>query len=813
MLSLLLSFPRPRHLPRHALCGASIAGIVALAMGCGTDQAADSGTRANAGAGGARPRGMRAVGHEGGLAGATVASAGDGGAGGGIGARGGTGAVGSAGGSRGIRAGGGLRDASVDGEDGATVDAEGDAADAGAVELTTLDLGRLDPAIVLKHRTAPSGLDEARAAATTLLTSLTTEQKLALVQGCDGKYVGNTAAAGAIPALTLHDGPAGVRGFRDVTAFPAPITIAATWDRDLARRWGEAMGREHRGKGVMIQLGPMINLSRVPAGGRNFEGFGEDPYLSSELVAKDIEGIQSQKVVATAKHYIGNEQETKRMTEDSRIDERTLHEVYYAPFESSVQAGAGAVMCSYNRIQGAYACDDPVTLGYLKNEMGFGGFVMSDWAAAHSTEAATAGLDMEMPSGEWFGRLSAAISGGTVSAARLDDMVHRILTSLLRIGVLQDPPTGTPSSIVSSAEHTALAREAATAGITLLRNEHSTLPLDPQVRTIAVIGSAADTGAFAVGGGSAEVTPPYIITPLSAIRARTAAPLTVKYAQGDRGASVDEAVSAAKNADAALVFVAVPSTEGEDRASLALPAGVDDLIAAVAKANARTVVVLHVPGAVMMPWIDQVGAVLVAWYPGQENGNAVSSVLFGDTNPGGRLPVTFPMAEADLPTPTDADEVTYTEKLGIGYRGLAAKGLSPRFPFGHGLSYTTYEYADLSLHPGTTPGSVQIAFSLTNTGAREGTETAQLYLSYPPSADEPPIVLRGFERVRLSAGERRRVAIELAPWSFTCWDATAHGRYVPSGAYRIAVGGSSRDLPLSASLEITGLPARPAADP
>ena len=670
----------------------------------------------------------------------------------------------------------------------------------GVLDFSALDAG------ILNAPGTPTASDAATTRTTELLQTLSLDDKLQLVRGVQADYVGNVAAVAGLPALTLQDGPAGVARFGDVTAFPSPISLAASWDRDLVRRWGAAMAAEERGKGVMIQLGPMMNLVRSPAAGRNFESFGEDPFLSAELSAADVIGMQSQKVVATAKHFVGNEQETNRMEVDSRIDERTLHELYYAPFEAAVGAGAGAVMCSYNRLNGTYACENSASLADLKVGMGFAGFVMSDWGATHSTvAAANAGLDMEMPAGDYFGsQLRDAISAGTVSQARLDDMVTRILGALVRVGVLDDLPNGNPSSVVTSPEHDALAKEAATAGITLLRNNGVALPLDANVRSIAVLGSAGGDSPFSVGGGSAQVNTRFVVSPFSAIQALAPSSVSVTYARGD-GGNQDQAVATAAASDAAVVFAAVGSSEGYDRDSLTLAPDVDALINAVAAVNPRTIVVLHAPGAVLMPWLDRVGAVLVAWFPGEQNGNAIAPILFGTANPSGKLPVSFPRSASDLPAVSGNMEVPYSEGLAIGYRALDAHGIAPLFPFGHGLSYTTFAYSNLTLRAVAAPGSIEVAFTLRNTGARAGSEVAQLYLGFPEGAGEPPRVLRGFERVALAAGESSQVTLTLGPRQLSCWNPTAHARYVPSGRFTIAVGGSSRDLPLQTSLQVVGM--------
>ncbi|HEX3773428.1 MAG TPA: glycoside hydrolase family 3 C-terminal domain-containing protein [Polyangiaceae bacterium] len=659
----------------------------------------------------------------------------------------------------------------------------------------TLDLCPIDPASLSANGDV-NGVHESEARAKTLIAGWTESDELAFVQGSAGQYVGNVAPVEGLPALSLQDGPAGVARFSGVTAFPAPIALAATWDLDLVERWGSAMAAEERGKGAMIQLGPMMNLARTPAGGRIFEGFGEDPYLSAALAARDVIGIQSQKVVATAKHFVGNEQETNRVGGDSRIDERTLHEIYEAPFAASVAAGAASVMCSYNRVNGVYACENPETLRDLKTGLAFSGFVVSDWGATQSLEAsANAGLDLEMPLGHWFGQLGAAVDSGAVAKTRLDDMVTRIVASLARVGVLDDPPTGTPSSIVTSSEHATLARDAASESITLLKNDAQILPLDP-ARSVLVVGEAGNTVPSAVGGGSAFVNAPYIISPLSAINDRIGAAAT--YDDG----TTDSVSRAAAAADVAIVFVTVPSSEGVDRPSLAT--GLDDVIAKVAAANPNTIVVLNTPGAVLMPWLDQVRAVLVDWYPGQENGNALASVLYGEQNPSGKLPLTFPKSESDLPRPETSITVNYDEALEIGYRALDAAGREPLFAFGFGLSYTTFAYSNLTFAAGSAPGNLIARFELANTGLRSGTEIAELYLSFPPDAGEPPRVLRGFARATLDAGQTQTLSIELTARDFAIYDSSTHAWRVPSGHFQIAIGGSSRSQPLSAELDVMG---------
>lgn len=744
------------------------------AAGSEPDDGGRGGSTAVSGASGARG-GTR--GHAGGTTGGSAHVAGEAGA---------SGSSASDGGSAGTRG------------DGAGGDGDASAGEEGTGEAAaTLDLSGLDPSALAYP--APEGVQAARERAAEIVSGLSTGERSTLTYGSGyGAVVGSVGPVGPLPMLTMDDGPGGVANLTGVTAFPDPITLAATWDRDLVERWGAAMGAEERGKGVIIQLGPMLNLSRSPLGGRNFEGFGEDPYLSAELAARDVRGIQSNHIVATAKHFVGNEQETNRMVVDSVIDERTLHEVYYLPFEASVSAGVGSVMCSYNRLNGVYACENPTALGDLKGELGFAGWVMSDWTATHSgAPAIQAGLDMEMPAGAYFPPALAS-----VDRARIDDMATRVVTSLVSTGALDDPPAGSTGAIVSTDEHVALAREAAAEAVTLLKNERGALPLDESVKSLAVIGTPA-ASPLTTGWGSAAVNGTIAETPLAAITQRAGA-ATVTWVAGDSGDESD-AVAAASAADAAVVFVAVPSGEGADRSSLSLGTALDTLVADVAAANPRTLVVLDVPGAVAMPWLDQVRGVLVAWYPGQENGPAITSVLFGDTNPSGKLPVTFPADAATLPLPSSEPSVSYDEGLAVGYRRFDATATAPLFEFGFGLSYTEFAYDELELQAGASPGALDVSFVLTNTGARAGTETAQVYLGFPRPAAEPPRVLRGFERVTLDAGASTRVHVELPARALGCWNPKTHARYAPSGRYTVSVGSSSRELPLTATLDVTGL--------
>jgi len=653
---------------------------------------------------------------------------------------------------------------------------------------------------------------------------MTFSEKAAMVYGTGGapggnnyNYVGNITNNSrlGIPWLFLQDGPAGVRlqSGNNTTALPAPITLAATWDVALARQYGSTMGAEARGKGVDVQLGPMMNMARVYEDGRAFEGYGEDPYLAGAMAAAEIPGLQSQGVIATAKHFVCNDQETQRTSISADVDPRTLQEIYEAPFRASVRAGVGAVMASYNLVNSVHACEWPGLNADLKKEYGFNGWVMSDWGANFSVVGGmNNGLDMDMYSGQFTpNNITAAIQSGNVPAAELDGMVQRILTSMFQFGIFDNPPTGNLSSPVMSPAHNQFARDAAAAGTVLLQNNGGLLPLGSSVHSIAVIGSAASTSPISVGGGSASVTLPYNITPLAGITSRAGSSFTVSYAQGD-GASVPAAVQLATNSDVAIVCVGQQTSEGSDRSNLSLPNGQDALISAVAAANPHTIVVMYESSATLMPWANQVAAVLMAWYPGQENGNALAQVLFGDVNPSGKLPVSIPPSASQVPTGTTTQwpgsngHATYSEGLEIGYRWYDTNNVAPLFAFGYGLSYTSFGYSNLTVSAVSPSGQVQISFDLTNTGTLAGAEVPQLYLGFPAAASEPPKQLKGFQKISLSPGQTQHVTFNLDWEDLANWDATARGWIVTPGVFQVMVGASSRDIRLTGAFTVASVP-------
>ncbi len=628
-----------------------------------------------------------------------------------------------------------------------------------------------------------------------------------------------------IPELTLTDGPAGVR-HGPGPAFPAPVALAATWDRSLAQEYGAALGAETKAKGQNILLGPMVNIVRVPEGGRNFETFGEDPYLTAQMAAAEIRGIQSQGVLAEVKHYAANNQEKERRTVSADVDERTLREIYLPAFEAAVkEANVGSVMAAYNRVNGVYASENAHLLtDILKGEWAFEGFVVSDWGATHSTvDAAKNGLDIEMPGDAYFGeKLLDAVKDGTIPQSTIDEKVRRILRTMMRFGLFERPPQPGPLDYRAQAQ---VARRVAAAGVVLLKNDGNLLPLElNRWRRIAVIGPYADR-ATTGGGGSARILPPTSMSPLGAL-AESVGNKTVlqflKFVPGSDLSKSDaattgagllaDAVQLAKECDLALVFARDFETEGDDRASITLPDEQDEMISAVVKANPRTVVVLNTGCMVLVNrWAEAVPAILQAWYAGQDDGRVISDALFGTINPSGKLPITFPRTRADagIATPEQypgvAGKGAYSEGLFIGYRHFDKENIAPAFAFGHGLSYTTFEYSNLKLTRRIKPGeSLSVEMQIKNTGHREGAEVVQLYVQdVQASVPRPLKELKGFEKVSLRPGQSKAVQIDLDARSMSFYDASAKRWVVEPGKFKVLVGSSSRDIRLTGEFEVT----------
>jgi len=655
-----------------------------------------------------------------------------------------------------------------------------------------------------------------------LVGEMTLDEKIDMVHGHSGIYTGNTPVNQrlGIPALTMNDGPQGFRGdscHGTTTQFPSLMTVAATFDRELVKQYSGAIAQEFLDKGSNVLLGPGMNLARVPVNGRNFEyGTGEDPYLGSEVVKNYIQTVQGMGVIATAKHYVNNEQENDRTTISANLDERTAWELYYRPFMAAVEAGVTSMMCSYNKIGDVWACENNSTLNTaLKERMGFKGWVMSDWGATHSTlDSANHGLDQEMPDDQFFGSaLKTAVQNGTVPESRVTDMVYRILYGMFAVGIFDKNQTGDFNANVTRPEHYDLSRKLISNSTVLLKNDRQILPINAaNVTTIAVLGDAGDLKPVVSGYGSGQVYPAHIVSALEGIKARLGnnTNINVVYAPTQ---PIDQAINAAKSADYALVFTGTSSSEGGDRANLSLPDADNSLIKGVAAVNPRTVVVVTSPGHILLPWSDSVPAILASLLPGEQFGHAIADLLFGAVNPCARLPITLPNIENEvgftpLQYPGVNLESNYSEGLQIGYRWYDAHQVTPRFPFGHGLSYTTFKYGNVVAFPhkhaknGLT--GVTVVVNVKNAGPVAGAEVVQLYLGYPPAANEPPKQLRGFEKVYLEAGQVAQVKFDLSNQDISIWDVKTHDWTVVPGAYQIMVGASSRDIRLTGSFQVSG---------
>ena len=819
--------------------------------------------------------------------------------------------------------------------------------------------------------------------ASELLAQMTLAQKLQMVDGTGYAFGSGVDYAGhiqgipalGIPDLYLADGAVGAgNGSTGVTQFPDGTSDAATWDPATVYSVGAADGGEQAAKGHEVALAPNVNILRTPYGGRAFEAYGEDPYLASQIVAADVKGVQSAGVIATVKHYIGNDQETLRNSIDVQVSQRALAEIYDPAFQSAVNAGVGAVMCSYNMVNGSYSCQNSQTLaGTLDAVMNFKGFVMSDWGATHSTVASVdAGLDMNMPGGALFGTdyygapLAAAITAGQVSVSQLNDMVYRILRSMFSVGVFDHTyptPTAALNTDVSTAADNQVALQAAEQGAVLLKNDRGALPLGPRVTSVAVIGDDAGADAMYGGGGSAAVNPTHPVTPLAGITSRAKqAGDTVTYAQGNSnylalsalpdagftptsgtgpgwtatyyagrattgtplgsevvtslnvtgtpaivtaagvttwsvvytatmtpnatgvaefglsagsnatlsiggkrvvsygpgtgstftglasltaGHSVpfeldatgltaggtasffgppsvvtltwapqenllwQAAANAARSSSVAVVFASNYSAEGSDLQTLELPGDQDQLIEAVAHANPNTIVVLNTSGPASMPWLNDVAGVFEAWYPGQQDGNAIAALLYGDVSPSGHLPETFPANPGQgvaqggtvlTPTiqfPGNGTDVDYTEGIDVGYRYYDVHNQTPLFPFGYGLTYTNFAYSNLRVQP--SPGGATAQVTITNTGNRPGTEVPQLYLTDPAAAGEPPYQLKGFQKVTLRPGQSQRLTFQITRQDMSYYRTSTSSWAAAPGWYRVSIGSNERDRPASAS--------------
>ncbi len=703
-----------------------------------------------------------------------------------------------------------------------------------------------------------------------VLKQLTLKEKIGLLHGTGMPFFGPQSAdtkdsiGGAgyvpgiprlgIPGIQMADAAYGVTHSADhgrySTALPDDLAGAATWDVQGAQAYGALIGRELRAQGYTMSLGGGVNLAREPRNGRTFEYMGEDPILAGTMVGNVMKGLQAQHIIGDIKHYAINDQESGRNAVNANISKRAMRESDLLAFEIGLRiSDAQAVMCSYNRVNGDYACENKYLLtDVLKHDFKFPGFVLSDWTGTHSTEkASAAGLDNEEPFADFYGEtLLAAVKAGKVPMSQIDDHVHRMLRAEFASGLVDDP---VKPSVVDAGRDLQIAQRLAESSIVLLRNQDALLPLDAlKLRRIAVIGAHADVGILS-GGGSAQVDPPggnavqyppttsllaqnptwFKDSPISALIVKAHSvkgqDVTFTYDSGDYPAN---AAIEAKNSDIAIVFAQQSESEDRDLPTLALPDNQDALIEQVAAANPHTIVVLENGSPVLMPWANQVAGILETWYPGIRGAEAIANILFGDVNPSAKLPLTFPLRDADLPHPTlihppkassvdftDPDiltkvrnglpafQVYYDEGLKVGYKWYDAEKKPVLFPFGFGLSYTTYAYSGLKVDPPASPeGATTVTFTVKNTGARSGSEVAEVYASLPVSANEPPKRLIGWSKVALNAGESQQVTVSVVPEYLSVFDESKDTMQLVPGAYTIRVGGSSQDLPLEQTITL-----------
>jgi beta-glucosidase len=691
-----------------------------------------------------------------------------------------------------------------------------------------------------------------------LLGRMTPEEKVLMLAG-SGWMESTPNERLGIPAIKMADGPLGVRNWAGssavtnaaatapvyATAFPAGIAMASSWDVELVEAEGRAIAQQLKSLGRDMILAPTVNIARTPLWGRNFEGYGEDPYLAARMGVAYVRGVQGERVIPSVKHFAANNQEFERHRIDETIDLRTLHEIYFPAFRAAVEeAGAWGVMNAYNKVNGRWCAESPFLLTEtLRKRWGFRGFVVSDWGSTYSTAGTVnAGMDLEMPGGErmrtWLARpetrqagndggwltaekVLAAVASGDVKQSTVDESVRHILRVMFEAGLFDHPHVA--GGEVETAEHRALARRAASESMVLLKNEGHVLPLDrAKIRSVAVVGPAAAV-ARTGGGGSSLVRPKEPVTPLAGIREAAGAGIEVRYAAGaamvgeeadlDAGKAREEAVALAARSDAAVVVVGYSSrleSEGFDRPSMDLPAGQDDLIEAVAAANTNTVVVIAAGAPIAMTrWISRVPAVLCAWYGGQEVGHAVGDLLFGIAAPSGKLPVTFPRRIEDSTAyghyPGENLHVEYGEGIFVGYRGFDRKKVEPLFPFGHGLSYTTFEYGGLTVTPSKVKadGKVEVGLQVRNTGPRVGAEVVQLYVhDVESSLPRPEKELKGFGRVTLEPGETRKLTVTLDRSAMQFFDPGKGDWVAERGAFEVLVGASSRDIRLRGSFDL-----------
>ena len=682
------------------------------------------------------------------------------------------------------------------------------------------------------------------------LARMTLEEKVALCHA-QSKFSSAGVPRLGIPEMWMSDGPHGIRAEKlwdewddagwtsdSCTAFPALTCLAATWNPTLADTYGQAVGEEARYRNKAVLLGPGVNIYRTPLNGRNFEYMGEDPFLASAMVVPYIQGVQRNGVAACVKHFAVNDQETDRFNVEVKIDDRTLHEIHLPAFKAAVHDGeVWAVMGSYSIYKGQHCCHNQYLLrDLLKRDWGFDGVVISDWGGTHDTrEAALNGLDMEM--GSWTNGLTLSCSNAyneyfladpflellrskEIDEEIVNDKARRILRLMFRTTMNPDRPYGS----FATKEHALIGRKIAQEGIVLLKNQDNLLPLDPkQPRRILVVGENAQK-MMTLGGGSSELKVKYEISPLQGIENYFSPASQVTYAEGyssvptqNRHALLLEAVDAARKADV-VIFVGGlnknenQDCEGADRRSLNLPYGQDELIGELARVNRNLVAVIISGNAVAMPWVNEVPAIVEAWYGGTEAGNAIASVLAGEVNPSGKLPFTFPVRLEDNPAialdayPGDGKQVEYKEGIFVGYRWNDRERIKPLFCFGHGLSYTTFEYGKVTAEGRQMgpDGTITVSVPVKNTGSRAGAEIVQLYVSDLKSSLPRPVKeLKGFRKITLQPGQEQTVSFTIDRKALSFYDDTKQDWVAEPGAFEALVGASACDIRGKAAFELT----------
>lgn len=682
------------------------------------------------------------------------------------------------------------------------------------------------------------------------LARMTLEEKVALCHA-QSKFSSAGVPRLGIPEMWMSDGPHGIRAEKlwdewddagwtsdSCTAFPALTCLAATWNPTLADTYGQAVGEEARYRNKAVLLGPGVNIYRTPLNGRNFEYMGEDPFLASAMVVPYIQGVQRNGVAACVKHFAVNDQETDRFNVEVKIDDRTLHEIHLPAFKAAVHdGGVWAVMGSYSIYKGQHCCHNQYLLrDLLKRDWGFDGVVISDWGGTHDTrEAALNGLDMEM--GSWTNGLTLSWSNAyneyfladpflellrskEIDEEIVNDKARRILRLMFRTTMNPDRPYGS----FATKEHALIGRKIAQEGIVLLKNQDNLLPLDPkQPRRILVVGENAQK-MMTLGGGSSELKVKYEISPLQGIENYFSPASQVTYAEGyssvptqNRHALLLEAVDAARKADV-VIFVGGlnknenQDCEGADRRSLNLPYGQDELIGELARVNRNLMAVIISGNAVAMPWVNEVPAIVEAWYGGTEAGNAIASVLAGEVNPSGKLPFTFPVRLEDNPAialdayPGDGKQVEYKEGIFVGYRWNDRERIKPLFCFGHGLSYTTFEYGKVTAEGRQMgpDGTITVSVPVKNTGSRAGAEIVQLYVSDLKSSLPRPVKeLKGFRKITLQPGQEQTVSFTIDRKALSFYDDTKQDWVAEPGTFEALVGASACDIRGKAAFELT----------